>query len=158
MHKNRTLFTFLTALSIYWTVNLILWFPWSISTTLGITLMLTAAPFIWAYGIFKCLRKYPSGKMLKVAALISSIYLLVAVISDYFFFGILRNAMTELYQPTTFYGYAFLVALPFALIFCFSKSLKVKEDITNRELFSFLILGFLSISLLICIIKFNITI
>lgn len=98
------LFTFLTAFSIYWTVNLILWFPWSVSIILGMTLMLTVAPFIWAYGVYQCLIKFKGDNPYKGATFTSDIYILVAVIADYIFFGIIRNAMKELYHPTTFYG------------------------------------------------------
>jgi len=41
------LYNILVGFAVYWTSNLILWFPWSISTVLGMTLMLTISPIIW---------------------------------------------------------------------------------------------------------------
>lgn len=158
INKQWTLFTLLTAFSIYWKVNLILWFPWSFSTTLGITLMLTVAPFIWAFGVYQCLKKFQGIKQYQGAIFTSLIYILVAVIADYIFFGIIRNAMKELYHPTTLYGYLFLISLPFILTLMFSNKLKNKQDIRQKDFITYGVLGFFSILTIIIIIKFNITI
>ncbi len=126
-------FTCLTAFSTYWTVNLILWFPWSINTSLGMTLMLTIAPLIWALNIFYCLKRYHGQKILNGAILSSVIYISIAVIADYIFFGIIRNALKELYHPTTFYGYLFLLCLPFIVIYLFPKQLKMQIRISRKD-------------------------
>lgn len=158
VNRQWTFFTLLTAMTIYWTVNLILWFPWSISTVLGMTLMLTVAPFIWAFGVFQCLKKYQGQNLIIGAILTSSLYILVAVIADYIFFGIIRNAMKELYHPTTFYGYFFLISLPFILTLIFPKKLKNKENIKRQDFIKYGALGVLSILTIFLIINFNITI
>lgn len=156
--RQWTIFTFLAAFSIYWTVNLILWFPWSISAVLGMTLMLTIAPLIWAVSIFYCLKKYQWQNLINGAILTSIIYISTAVIADYIFFGLIRNALKELYHPTTFYGYLFLICLPFILIFLFPKQLSKKNKIAGQDFIKYSLLGIFSVTALILIIKFNITI
>jgi len=157
-NKRWILFTFLTAFSIYWTVNLILWFPWSVNTVLGMTLMLTVAPFIWAYGVYQCLNKFQGVKQYQGAIFTSLIYILVAAIADYIFFGKIRNAMKELYHPTTLSGYLFLILLPFILTFLFSKKIKNKQNIQRQDFIKYGVLGFFSIVTIFIIIKFNMTI
>ena len=156
--KYWTLFTMITAFSIYWMVNLILWFPWSFNTTLGMTLMLTLSPVIWAMGMYDCLKRFQGKKIMKGAALTALIYICIAVIADFIFFGIIRNAMKELYHPTTLYGYLFLVALPFILILILPGRLTAKEQIKRRDFLLYIIPGVASIVLLSLIIKLNISI
>lgn len=158
INRQWTFFTLLTATVIYWTVNLILWFPWSINAILGITLMLTVAPFIWAFGVFQCLKKYDGKKLIHGAILTAMLYILMAVISDYIFFGIFRDAMDELYHPTTFYGYLFLISLPFMLMSLFSNKLKNKEGIEQKDFVLYTLIGTFSMATLFLIIHFHITI
>jgi hypothetical protein len=160
MEVNRrwVFFTFLSCLSIYWTVNLILWFPWSISATLGMTLMLTVAPFIWAFGIFQCLKKFRGENLIYGAILTSLIYIFSAVVADFIFFGIIRNAMKDLYHPTTLYGYLFLIFLPFLLVLSIPKLLKKKENIERQDFIRYGLMGILSILMIFLIIKLNITV
>jgi len=122
--KNWLLYVFALAFSAYWASNLLLWFPWSISTTLGITLMLTVAPLIWAYATYLGLTTHPPRSPWISASIISGILLLVAVVMDFVFFGLIRGAMEELYHPTTFYGYGFLIFWPFALALIFRKRIR----------------------------------
>ena len=99
--------------AIYWVGNLILWYPWSINPNLGIVLMLTLMPIIWGVGIYLCLIRY-NGKNLFTGGFITSLIMLTcAVVMDYVFFGLIRGAFNDLYKPTTFYGYGFLLLLPF---------------------------------------------
>ena len=44
--KKWVLYTLTLGFATYWASNLLLWFPWSYSITLGIVLMLTIAPTI----------------------------------------------------------------------------------------------------------------
>ena len=101
--------------AVYWASNLLLWFPWSYSQVLGMTLMLTVAPVLWAYVVFLCLKTYPGQDLRKGALKIAAILLVLAVAMDFVFFGFVRNAMQELLHPTTFYAYGFLVCLPIIL-------------------------------------------
>ena len=99
--------------AVYWASNLFLWFPWSYSAMLGMTLMLTVSPILWGYVTFLCLRTFPGQSLMGAELSIAAIFGVMAVAMDYIFFGLIRDAMEQLYHPTTFYGYGFLVCLPF---------------------------------------------
>jgi hypothetical protein len=154
--KQWILFSCLTAFSIYWVVNLVLWFPWSYSPTLGITLMLTVSPLIWSWGIFESLATYPEKKFVKGAVVVSLIYILIAVIADYIFFGIIRHAIKDLYRPTTFYGYGFLVSLPFIIVLLFRKRLAAYRSIKRRNVMVYGTLGLTSLLVIFAVIKLGI--
>jgi len=145
--------------SFYWIGNLILWFPWSINPNLGITLMLTVAPLLWGVGIYYCLIRYPGDKLIKGAIINSLILLINAVIEDYIFFGLIRKATHDLYQPTTFYGYAFLMTIPFIEIIIFrNQIIKQKRQIKANDFSLFGILGTVCLVILIIIIRLDIKI
>lgn len=128
------LYTLLLGFAAYWASNLVLWFPWSYSPVLGITLMLTAAPFLWAFVTYLGLKTYPGNQLLKGATAIAFIFLVLAVVMDYIFFGLIRNAMDDLYHPTTFYGYGFLLVWPFLLVFILNKKIKIhKKMVTGSD-------------------------
>ncbi|MEW2920184.1 hypothetical protein AB1A65_01865 [Muricauda sp. ANG21] len=132
--KKWILYIIALGFSSYWASNLLLWFPWSYNPTLGITLMLTVVPLLWAYATFLALKTYPNEGLLKGALQIASIFLVLAVILDYIFFGLIRNAMDDLYHPTTFYGYAFLVFWPLLLALIFRKNISQrKKDVTKTD-------------------------
>jgi hypothetical protein len=141
------LYTAILGVAVYWASNLLLWFPWSYSTTLGMTLMLTVAPVLWAYVIIRALKSYPKMEILKGALIIAGIFLFLAVIMDYLFFGLIRNAMDELYHPTTLYGYGFLAAFPFILAILFKRKILGRKRLaTNSEILKAGIIG------LICLV------
>lgn len=145
--------------SFYWIGNLILWFPWSINPNLGITLMLTVAPLLWGIGIYYCLIRYPGDKLIKGAIINSLVLLINAVIEDYIFFGLIRKATHDLYQPTTFYGYAFLMTIPFIEIIIFKNQIiKQKRQIKANDFSLFGILGAVCLVILIVIIRLDIKI
>jgi hypothetical protein len=154
--KQWIFFTCLTAFSIYWIVNLVLWFPWSYSPSLGITLMLTASPLIWSLGIYQCLETYPGKKLINAATSVSLVYILIAVIADYIFFGIIRNAIKDLYRPTTFYGYGFLISLPFIILFISKNKLKEHKVIKKRRLILYCTLGVSCMVIIFALIKLRI--
>ena len=106
------LYVLTSGFAVYWASNLLLWFPWSHSAELGMTLMLTVAPVLWGYVTFLCLRSYPGEALPGGAARVAAILLVLAVVMDYVFFGWIRNALQQLYHPTTLYAYGFLACLP----------------------------------------------
>jgi len=122
------------------------------------TLMLTVAPVIWAFGIIQCLKKYRGQNIIYGAILTSLIYISLAAVTDYIFFGLIRNAMKDLYHPTTLYGYLFLISLPFLLVLIFPKLLRKKEDIERQDFMRYSIMGILSLLMIVLIIKLNITV
>ena len=127
------IYTIVLGFATYWASNLLLWFPWSYSTTLGITLMLTVAPILWAFATYLALKTYPKSELIKGASIIAVVFLLLAVIMDYIFFGLIRNAMDELYHPTTFYGYGFLIAWPLILALILKKKISKRKIITTNS-------------------------
>ncbi|WP_299364100.1 hypothetical protein [Winogradskyella sp.] len=153
MMKIWLLYVFLVSFAVYWASNLILWFPWSVSEVLGMTLMLTVSPVIWAYSTYQSLRTYPFDKPYHSAIIVSLFFLVVSVVFDYIFFGHIRGAMEELYHPTTFYGYGFVLSVPFLAIAFFGKSIRAKrKDLSSRDLRKVFYVGlmcFLSIALIL---------
>lgn len=128
--KKWITYVFFMGFASYWASNLVLWYPWSYSATLGITLMLTVTPVIWAYATYRSFATFPGEKSWRSVAAIASIYLLVAVVLDFVFFGIMRGAMEQLLHPTTFYGYGFLVFWPILFFFLFPK--KASQQIIGK--------------------------
>lgn len=151
------MYNILLAFSFYWLANLILWIPWTINPYLGMTIMLTIGPFLWGLAVYYCLIRYKGKNMWEGALLNAAIFTIVAVLMDYVFFVLIRDSIEDLYHPTTFYAYAFLIVLPFLEIWLFRKLLsKKKRIIKSKDFLSVAFLGAFSLLLLIAIIKFNI--
>jgi hypothetical protein len=153
------LFNLTVAFSLYWAGNLLLWFPWSINANLGIGMMLTIMPFLWGIGIYHCLIRYKGEKVLTGVIINSIVLLISAVVYDYVFFGLIRGAFDDLYKPTTFYGYGFLLVMPFLELLFFRKLiLKKRCLLTLNNFTSFGAIGLFSLLILITIIAFDIKI
>ena len=153
------LYNLTVAFTLYWAGNLFLWFPWSINANLGIGLMFTIMPLFWGIGIYHCLIRYKGEKVLTGVIINSIIMLVSAVVSDYIFFGLIRGAMDDLYQPSTFYGYGFLVAIPFIELLFFRKLIsKNKRQIKTNDFVLIGMLGAICLLALIVIIKYDIKI
>ncbi len=147
------LFSLTVAFTLYWAGNLFLWFPWSINANLGIGLMFTIMPLFWGIGIYHCLIRYKGEKVLTGVIINSIIMLVSAVVSDYLFFGLIRGAMVDLYQPATFYGYGFLIIMPFLELLFFKKIIiKKRRPLTAKNFISWGTLGLLSLLILIVVI------
>lgn len=132
--KSWILYVLALGFTTYWACNLMLWFPWSYSTSLGIVLMLTVAPLLWLVATYLALKSYHGKALFKGSGIIAMIFLLQAVLMDYIFFGIIRNAMDELFHPTTFYGYAFLLFWPLIIAIVFRKRLSdLNEEPTKTK-------------------------
>lgn len=133
--------------------NLFLWYPWSYDTTLGMVLMLTVAPVAWAYTIYLALITYPENQLIKGASIIAIIFVLTAIVLDFVFFGVIRNAMEELYHPTTLYGYGFLLMLPFILSVLMRRTISSnKKKVKKKAQLKAGIVGILCLSVIILII------
>ncbi|MFI5137191.1 MAG: hypothetical protein ACHQIM_05140 [Sphingobacteriales bacterium] len=157
--KKWIYYNFVLAFAVYWFSNLFLWFPWSINPLLGITLMLTVAPIVWGIAVFQSLIRFRGNTQLNGAIIIALILGVVAVVSDYIFFGVIRGAIRDLYKPTTFYGYAFLFTLPFIEILLFPKFIsRKKKTITNKDFTLAAILGIACLLALTAIIRLDIKI
>ncbi len=139
--------------ALYWTGNIILWYPWRINANLGITMMLTIMPLFWGWGIYLCLIRYKGKNILAGSALIALSMLISSVIMDYIFFGLIRRTMNDLYKPTTFYGYGFLAMLPFIELLLFRKLLlRKKRNILIRDFVPISITGLTSFIIQIIIV------
>ena len=153
------LFDALVAFSFYWAANLLLWLPWSIDPTLGMVLMLSVAPFLWGLAVYLCLIRYTGEKLLRGAFYTSLILLGMAVVMDYLFFGLIRGAMEELYHPTTFYGYGFLIVLPYLGWFIFRKSIEHKKrEAGHKDFIRVGTFGLLSFLLVVALAILNVDI
>jgi len=147
------LYNIAVCFAIYWTGNIILWYPWSVNANLGIAMMLTIMPLFWGLGIYLCLIHYNGKTILLGSALTALTMLISSVILDYIFFGLIRGAWNDLYKPTTFYGYAFLTLLPFIELFLFKKIiLKKKRDILAKDFVPIVIAGLTSLIIQIIIV------
>ena len=141
--KKWLLYNFAVAFTFYCAGNIILWFPWSINANLGIAMMLSVMPLFWALGIYLCLIRYNGKNLLIGCALTALIIVVGSVILDFLFFGLIREAWSDLYKPTTFYGYSFLAVLPFIEFFLFKKIiLRKKRNILAKD---FIPLGIMSL-------------
>jgi hypothetical protein len=153
------LYNLTVAFCIYWAGNLILWFPWSINANLGIVLMLTIMPVFWGIGIYSCLIRYNGQKILRGVIINSITILIFAIVSDYIFFGLIRGAIVDLYQPATLYGYGFLIIMPFLELLFFKKLIiKKRCQLTAKSFISYGAIGLCSLLILTAIIKFEIKI
>ncbi|MDQ2076257.1 hypothetical protein [Marinimicrobium sp. ABcell2] len=121
------------AFAAYWASNLILWYPWSYSPILGMTIMLTVNPVLWAYVTVLGIRSYPGQRVSAAVSLIAVVFLVLAIVADYLFFALIRGALEELYHPTTFYGYAFLVFWPVLIGSLFGKNMLKNPKPLNWE-------------------------
>lgn len=156
--KTWLIYNILVCFAVYWASNLLLWFPWSMSTTLGMVLMLTVSPILWAVASFWCLVRSPLSSLYVSALVNGLIFLLISCVSDYLFFGIIRNALDKLYHPTTFYGYAFVISLPFLICLLFSKKIREEHsDLKRKDFISPLTIGMACFGVLCVIIAFDIT-
>ena len=136
------LYNLTVAFTLYWAGNLFLWFPWSINANIGIGLMFTIMPLFWGIGIYHCLIRYKGEKVLTGVIINSIIILVSAVVSDYIFFGLIRGAMDDLYQPATFYGYGFLIIMPFLELLFFKKIIiKKRRPLTANDFISYGAIG-----------------
>ena len=153
------LYVLTSGFAVYWDSNLLLWFPWSYSAVLGMTLMLTVAPALWAYVVFLCLRTYPGRKPLSGAMKVATVLLALSVVSDYIFFGLIRNALEQLYHPTTLYAYGFLACLPFIVNWILGGRIaRSRRVVENRDLLVAGVSGAVCCGALASIILFGIEI
>ena len=127
------------------------------SESLGITLMLTVAPLLWVVAVYQCLIRFPDKQLFVGSMLVGIIFLFVAALLDYIFFGLIRNAMDDLYKMTTFYGYAFLLALPILEVLIIPKRIKMRYRVLKRQNFlNMLNIGLTALGVLLIIIELNI--
>jgi hypothetical protein len=122
-------------------------------------LMLTVMPWLWGIGIYHCLIRFKGEKILTGVIINSIIILITAIVADYLFFGLIRGAKDDLYQPTTFYGYGFLVLMPFLELVFFKKIIiRNRRSVTATDFISVGSIGLISLLILTAIISFDLKI
>lgn len=144
------------AFSLYWLSNLILWFPWSVSPWLGMSLMLTVGAALWGYGSYYALVRFPGESVIKAALSIAIIFLAMSVFMDYIFFVLIRNAGDQLYHPTTYYGYAFVALVPFVEALIIRKRFNKIRKVFNTGFLKVALPGVISVIILTLIILLDI--
>ena len=128
--------------SAYWFANAVLWIPCKFNQWLGITIMLLLVPFLWGMSSFYCLRKTPFEKIKSAKYIIALGFLIMAFLSDFFFFAIYRGIPDELYHPTTFAAYSLIIIMPIIIgIIMHKKYINKYNEIKIKNLLIILILG-----------------
>jgi hypothetical protein len=136
--KEFLLFT-LVGFTAYWFANAVLWIPWKINQWFGIVMMLLIVPILWGLSSLYCLVRIPIERRKNAKFIIAMVFLIVSVVSDFFFFAIWRGIPEELYHPTTFAAYALIVIMPIIIwIVSMKKDTKL---ISNKAIIIFTILG-----------------
>lgn len=154
-----TFFAIGTGFALYWISNVILWFPWSISDALGITIMLTIQPLVWAFGIVQVLRRWPGRSLWVAAAWTALIMLIMSIASDLVFFGILRSALDDLLRPTTYAAYGWVALLPLIVVLFGRGWLRRHAAVTtSRAIVVAFAIGFVAMAVIAGIIAFDIRI
>lgn len=105
-----------TSFALYWLSNVLLWYPWSVSEALGVALMLSVSPLMWAAGIVFVLTRWGRSSLWAGAAATAAVMVGVSVCADLVFFGVVRGAIEELLRPTTYAGYGWVAVLPFLIV------------------------------------------
>jgi hypothetical protein len=107
----RLLWYLLLGFALYWAGNVLAAFPWLLNRTLGIIAMFISV-ILWVYMSWYSLRHVPEKERGKDSFAMALIFLLVAVIQDYFLYAVYRGIPEELYHVTTFLAYGLVFLIP----------------------------------------------
>lgn len=136
---------------VYWFANSVLWIPWKINEYLGIGVMIVLVPILWGTASIFCLNRISEKCWKFKKYIIGIIFLIIGIISDFYFFCIWRNIPDELYKPTTFAAYVLVFLAPIIMGKFNENSVKNEiYNITNKNLIIIFIFGciFLACTLL----------
>ena len=151
------LYNIVVCFAVYWLSNLVLWYPWSISETLGQILMLTINPLLWGVASYSCIIRYPKPIVLKGVLLNSAIFVVEAIVSDFIFFVIIRHATDKLMVRTTFYAWGFVLFFPFIIYYFFRKLIiRNKKALVTTDFWKPLLIGLVSFVVITAILMLNI--
>ena len=125
---------------------------------MGMALMLIGGTFIWGWGGFHALKRFPGESLNKAALIIAILFVSISVFMNYIFFELIGNGAEGLFHPTSYYVYAFVAALPFFEVFVFKKRLKHKKSVIKKGLILYGIPGIISVVILAGIILLEIKI
>lgn len=99
----------------YWFANSVLWIPWKLNEYLGIGVMIILVPILWGKASLFCLNRVEREKRGFNKYIIGTVFLIIGIISDFYFFCVWRGIPNELYKPTTFAAYALTLFTPIVL-------------------------------------------
>jgi len=151
------LYNLVVCFAVYWLSNLVLWYPWSIDETLGQVLMLTINPVLWGFASYLCFIKYPKKNMIYGVLFTSIIFVVEAMSLDFIFFAAIRNAMDKLMQPTTFYGWGFVLVFPFLVYLLFRNWIeRNRVPLVKSDFWKPLLIGLASFGIIVIILVLNI--
>jgi predicted Na+-dependent transporter len=141
--------------SAYWFANAVLWIPWKFNQWLGIILMILLVPFLWGISSLYCFRKTSFDNIKSAKFVVAIVFLIIAVVSDFFFFAIWRNIPEQLYHPTTFAAYALIIIMPIIVGTIINKrKTKKYTEINNKNLLIIWALGIMFLILTLYSVQF----
>lgn len=153
--SRRVFWYILVGIALYWLGNVVAVFPWLISRTLGIIAMFLST-VLWGYVTFYCLKHVPRKNWNRDTAVMALIFLIAAVIEDYFLYAVYRGIPDELYVPSTFLAYGMVFLLPFLVRYVILRRYVLKSVLrisTGKLLVTFLA-GIISCAFTLWSVKF----
>ena len=132
--RTETLLFIFVSFAAYWFANATLWIPWVINQWFGIACMILLVPVLWGASSYYCLVRTSLTNWKMASFALATIFLVVAVISDFFFFAIWRGIPDELYHPTTFAAYALIVIMPFIICAVLKRKRRESKPINSKAL------------------------
>jgi hypothetical protein len=151
----RVLWYFLLGFSLYWLGNILAVFPWLLSKALGIITMFLSV-FLWGYMSYYSLRHTPRKDWNRDTLAMAIIFLLTAVVQDYFLYAVYRGIPAELYELTTFFAYGMVFLLPFLVRLIVLRKVTAESPgaISNRTILITALIGICSMILTLWSIRF----
>ena len=152
----RRLFWYiLVGMALYWLGNVVAVFPWLISRTLGIIAMFLST-ILWGYVTFYCLKHVPHKSWNRDILFMALIFLITAVVEDFFLYAVYRGIPDELYVPSTFAAYAAVVLLPFFVRYVALRKYVLKGvlRVSHTKLVVTALVGIISCAITLWSIKF----
>ena len=141
--------------SAYWFANSVLWIPWKLNKYFGIAVMILLVPVLWGGVSLFCLKRIHKEQWKVKKYLVAIIFLLIGIVSDYFFFAIWRKIPDELYKPTTFAAYGLLFFMPI-VVGSFKNYIKNEESyaISNKNVLCVWIAGIFFLTMTLFSVKY----
>jgi hypothetical protein len=143
--SRRLIWYVLVGIALYWLGNVVAVFPWLISRTLGIVAMFLST-ILWGYVTFYCLKHVPRNVWNQDTLVMALIFLITAVIEDYFLYAVYRGIPDELYVPSTFLAYGMVFLLPFFVRYVLLRKYTLKSvlRISHAKLLITALIGIVS--------------
>jgi hypothetical protein len=151
----RLIWYILVGIALYWIGNVLAVFPWLLSKTFGIIVMFLST-ILWMYLSFYCLKHVPRKAWNRDTIFIAMIFLITAIIQDYVLYVVYRGIPDELYEPTTFLAYGFVLLIPFFVRYVLLRKYRLKSIllISNTKFVVTIIIGVISCAITLWSVRF----